>query len=318
MNYFSEMKIRRIGTFIIKELMANAIYLLGGVIVLKFLSRKAPHYLVLTYHNFSKYNNYSFNRGSILETGFNENFEKQIVFLKKHFTFLYPEEFFEAEPDRGLNVVISFDDGYKDNYDIAFPILKNYQVKTIFFVVTSVIGTNEWLLHDKLRLLVSNNQILEITVERALKEMNNGMALPNEIMVLSKKNIANADSKVMMLNWAELREIKHFSFKVMPHTANHDVLSLLNKHEQRNEIKESINKIDFELNQKSTYMAYPNGLFDSRTIDVLRSSGIKYGFTTISGTNTENSKKLELKRVGINASDSVPVLHLKLLLAVLK
>ncbi|MCM4174098.1 polysaccharide deacetylase family protein [Arenibacter sp. TNZ] len=293
-------------------------YRLGGLYLLKALLKKEPYLLVLNYHNFSKYNNFSIKRGSILETGYAVNFEKQVRFLKKHFTFLFPEEFFEAEPEKGINVLISFDDGYKDNYDIAYPILKKQQAKTIFFVVTSLIGTNEWLRHDKLRLLVAHNLLLENEVESALRKMNKGIALPDEIIVQSKQYEQYSGSRTLMMNWSELKEIQAQGFKIMPHTANHAILSFLNKEEQEQEIMGSINRIDSELHQNSDYFAYPNGLYDSRTIEVLKSSDIKYGFTTIPGTNTKKEKRLELKRIGINASDSVSLLLLKLFMAAIK
>ena len=74
---------------------------------------------------------------------------------------MHPEEFFEGQPKNGLSLLITFDDGYKDNYDIAFPILKHYRAKAVFFVATSIIGTKQWLLHDRLRLLVTENVLSE-------------------------------------------------------------------------------------------------------------------------------------------------------------
>ena len=77
---------------------------LGGVYVIKYILRKKPYYIVLNYHNFSKYNNYKIKRGNILETDYSDNFDRQIFFLKKHFSFLYPSEFFKGKPENGLNI----------------------------------------------------------------------------------------------------------------------------------------------------------------------------------------------------------------------
>ena len=101
------MKIKPLIRYLAKEISAKSFRLLGGIFMIKYAFRKAPYYLVLNYHNFSLYNNYNVKRGSILETGYAINFENQVRFLKKHFTFLYPEEFFESEPENGLNILIS-------------------------------------------------------------------------------------------------------------------------------------------------------------------------------------------------------------------
>ena len=312
------MKIKLIIRFIINESLAITFRLFGGLYVTNYVFRKTPFYFILNYHNFSKYNNYSIKKGSNLETGYATNFEKQIRFLKKNFTFLYPEEFFEAEPEKGLNLLICFDDGYKDNYDIAFPILKKHQVKTVIFVVTSIIGTSEWLPHDKLRLLAFNNPHLKYEIESTLRKLNQGIALPKNMIDKSNQYFNASSYPNLYMNWSDLKEIQAQGFKIMPHTVNHTVLSSLNKLEQRQEINDSINRINTELHQESVYFSYPNGLYNPMTIEILKSSVIKYGFTTNAGTNTKNDKRLELKRIGINASDSVSTLLLKLFIAAIK
>lgn len=312
------MKIKLFIRYIIKEFLVNTFRLFGGVYVTNYVFRKAPFYLVLNYHNFSKYNNYSIKKGSNLETRYGPNFEKQMRFLKKNFTFLYPEEFFEAEPENGLNLLICFDDGYKDNYDIAFPILKKHQVKTVIFVVTSIIGTSKWLQHDKLRLLAFNNPHLKNEVESTLRKLNQGLALPKNITDKSNQYFSASSYPNLYMNWSDLKEIQAQGIKIMPHTVNHTVLSSLNKLEQTQEINDSINRVNTELHQESVYFSYPNGLYNPITIEILKYSGIKYGFTTNSGANTKKDKRLEIKRIGINASDSISTLLLKLFMAAVK
>ena len=107
------------------------------VSLIKILNKKKSLYFVFNYHSFSKYNNYYINVGSILETGYKENFDKQVRFFKKHFLFKYPKEFFSLKEPLHA-VLLTFDDGYKDNYDIAFPILSKHKIKSIFFIVSSL------------------------------------------------------------------------------------------------------------------------------------------------------------------------------------
>ncbi|EDS78171.1 polysaccharide deacetylase family protein [Clostridium botulinum C str. Eklund] len=90
-----------------------------------------------------------------------ENFEKQIKYLKdNNYTTLTLDElydFFEKNiPIPKKSVVLTFDDGYKDNYDTAYPILKKYGFKATVFVITNCIGTGEYLTEEQLKEMDKN------------------------------------------------------------------------------------------------------------------------------------------------------------------
>ena len=71
-------------------------------------------------------------------------FEKCIRYIKKHYEIRLFEELMNSE-DLSKNknfATIMFDDGYKDNYDIALPILEKYNVKASFYIVTDCIENN--------------------------------------------------------------------------------------------------------------------------------------------------------------------------------
>ena len=296
--------------FYLKTTIGFLVYLFGGVYFLKMLLKKKRYLIVLNYHNFSRYNNYGIKRGLITETGFEKSFGKQMKFISKHFKFSYLEEFYEMKNEGG--VLITFDDGYKDNFDLAFPILKRYNVKAVFFLVTNLIGTEQWLLHDKLRYLVQTGLKSELEIESLLSKLNQGYTLTDW---LSKNSEILEKSDVrLMMNWIEVKEIFLNGFKIAPHTHNHEVLSSMDKNSQFKEINDSILKLKKELNVGSNYFAYPNGQYNKCSLEVLQSSKIRYSFTTNPGFNGPEENFLQLKRIGVNASDSVGVLLLKLIL----
>ena len=92
-------------SYFVKEVIALILFF-PGLYFLKRRFSKEPVLIVLNYHNFSLYNNFHINRGEIQETGFSSNFEKQVIFLKKHFQFNYPEEFFNKNINPGIYLVI--------------------------------------------------------------------------------------------------------------------------------------------------------------------------------------------------------------------
>jgi|SRR5690554_3620941 len=298
--------------FILKQSIGFLFINLGGIFLLKRKFKSNPIFIVLNYHNFSKYNNYKKKRGKISETGYKENFSKQLKFLKKHFIFLYPEEFFEGEPPNGLNVLITFDDGYKDNFDIAFPILKKYNAKAIFFIVTKIIGTDNWLKHDKMRFLVEKKLKDEYEVEAQLKKMNQGQLI--ESWIKQNESLIALPQKRLMMNWQEVKEMVQQGLKIAPHTHQHSVLSTLDYEKQKNEIVASVKTIKKQLNIDASYFAYPNGRYNDDSLNILLQNQIQYSFTTQPGFNSKKSAHLKLKRIGINPSDSIGVLLLKLYL----
>lgn len=309
-------KFKHILFYFLKEFIGFLIYILGGLFVIKFLCKNKSKLIVLNYHNFSKYNNYKINRGSIIETGFAKKFENQVRFINKNFKFSYPKDFFENAEQNGLKALITFDDGYKDNYDIAFPILKKYNSKAIFFVVTNLIGTYNWLEHDQLRFLVQCNLKKEREIEHLLKKMNQGVPITKDYYELISE--FESPNHRLMMNWNELKEIKEAGFYVEPHTHNHNVLSFLSKDEQEVELNMSISEIETKLRSNPMFCAYPNGQFNNDTIEILKDNSIKYGFSTTSGLNAIDINQYKIKRVGINPSDSIGVLLFKIFVNILK
>ena len=95
-----------------------------------------------------------------------EKFEKQIAYLSTHgyhsvtltqlYNYFYGNGKLPEKP-----IVITFDDGYKDNYTTAFPILRKYYFNATVFVITSNVGHNNNLSWDQLRDLTSNGWLVE-------------------------------------------------------------------------------------------------------------------------------------------------------------
>jgi peptidoglycan/xylan/chitin deacetylase (PgdA/CDA1 family) len=90
-----------------------------------------------------------------------ENFGSQMKYLKdNNYTTLSLDELHEFLennlPVPEKSVVLTFDDGYVDNYTTAYPILKEYGFKATVFVITDVIGTGEYLTESQIKELDKN------------------------------------------------------------------------------------------------------------------------------------------------------------------
>ena len=299
--------------YFIKTIASRVLYLLGGVYLFKLINYKRNVFIVCNYHNFSKYHNYSLKRGSIHETAYDKNFERQVRFFKKHFHFMYASEYFDNEVVPGkINFLITFDDSYKDNYDIAFPVLKKYHAKAAFFVVTGLIGTGSWLWHDKVHSLVCQKKISQSKASKILVDMNAGIKVPDDFIQFVNTEFGINEEERMLMNWNELSEMQQAGFEIGSHTDNHAILPFVDDDVQNEEIKESKQKIENHLKCDCISFAYPNGLYNQVSLSKLKENNIQYAYSTIPGFNHAYTNKLMIKRIGLNASDSIPLVLLKL------
>jgi peptidoglycan/xylan/chitin deacetylase (PgdA/CDA1 family) len=295
------------------------VFYFGGIFILKTLFANRAYYVILSYHNFSLCNNYFIKRGDILRTGYSTNFDKQIRFLCKQFHFCYPEDFFAGRAKKGINILINFDDGYRDNYSIALPILRKYNAKAIFFIATSFIGSNKWLWHDQVRYLAFHNLINKKKAEHTLKSMNKGKPISGNFKteIARKMSVFRTDQRLMM-NWDEINKIENHGFRIGAHTCNHVPLTFVDRPAQKSEVINSLKHVSNKIKSECSYFCYPNGLYNNEIISILDQENVKYSFCEIGGFNTIQASRYEIKRIGMNASDSISILALKLLVGAIQ
>jgi hypothetical protein len=124
---------------------------------LKYNNKSVP---VLMYHSIN------YEKGNELRVP-KEVFREQMKYLKdKGYTTLTLDEFYDFlinnKPVPEKSVVITFDDGYKDNYENAYPILKEFGFNATIFDITSTVDTdNNYLTSSQLKELEVNNIDIE-------------------------------------------------------------------------------------------------------------------------------------------------------------
>lgn len=301
--------------YFLKSGISELFFLLGGVYWLKYFFLKKSVLFILNYHNFSKYNNYKIKRGNILETGYANNFEKQIRFYKKHFNFCYPEDFFAGKCDKCINVLITFDDGYRDNYDIALPILKKHDAAAVFFITTNAVLKNDYLLHDKIRYLIQKGLITE-KYNKIPTEMYKGSQnyKIEDVAKVEKTFNEKPPNKRLMMTPEEVKELSDNGFVIGNHTHSHLALSFFSKEEQKVDILNADKNLSYITRKSIKHIAYPNGLNNENTRRALVHCNYAYGYTINGGPNDENTDKFLLRRIGLNASDSIGNILLKMFL----
>jgi len=270
-----------------------------------------------------------------------EIFEKQIIFLKKHFEivdlgFLNKVK---AGPGNGKDlVVLTFDDGYRDNYEHAFPVLRKYRVPATVFLATGYIGTGRLLWFNKLAWILYTGSLPDAN---AFAENDIGANLYEDIVeffaadaerrVLLLRSMAAGLKDLLpekrdgfldglsrafkvkawpgkenrpMLSWEEVREMSEHNISFGSHTVSHPVLSFLSEREGRLEICESKKVIEEKTQKPVKTFAYPYGKTGDYRSDyifkVLENEGFECACSTNRGAEKfPLSRPLELKRRGV-------------------
>ena len=215
-------------------------------------------------------------------------FESHMRYLRERgFTALHTNEFLSIMKGRRLPpkrpVMITFDDGWLDNWMFAFPILKQYDMKAVIFIVTSLIS-------EKGR--------------RRRSDEGTVVGLPSHGEC--ENMIAENRGSGVVLSWEELREMEGSGLiDIQSHTHTHQRWDKLYSDKVkrtdilREELEISKKIIEDKLNKHCNVLCWPWGKYDEDYVAAARSSGYELLFTTEKGTNTPATETWRIRRIVI-------------------
>ncbi len=284
----------------------------------------------LLYHQIVDNESNILDKGPVVHHRF-KDFEQEIRFLKQNYKIIGMDEF--ADTINGIrskfrpSVVITFDDGYLDNYTLAFPTLMKYQVPAIIYVVTELIGTNGMTWPDKIeyalqrtqkstftlsclwgeeQLFIGNKaqkEIINVRIAQALKQVSDTeRKLMLDELCLTLEVDPSSASVRKMLNWDEIREMADHGIEFGAHSHTHPILSQVSLEEAKQDILLSKTILEKQLGKPVRHFAYPNGRVEDFSED-LRIYCSEIGFETVStvlyGINNSGTTDLyAIKRIG--------------------
>jgi peptidoglycan/xylan/chitin deacetylase (PgdA/CDA1 family) len=205
-------------------------------------------------------------------------FERQMSFLSENgFNVITLEQFIEEKiarhPPEKKTIVITFDDGYRDNYLNAFPILKRYEFNASFFLVTDYIGGDSvfpWL------------KLTEASLRHYQANTQYWLPLKEEDIIAMSSGGACFGS----------------------HTRSHCYLRQVGESQALEELKSSRTRLEEILKKPVRCFCYPFGGVDKNLIRLVGLSGYEAATGLITGSNTNKSDFLNLKRISIDGQDS--------------
>ncbi len=257
-------------------------------------------------------------------------FRRQMEFIKSHYTPVSLSRLIEAlssgKPLPERAALITFDDGLKNNYDVAFPILMEMEIPAAIFLTVDFIGSRNILWVDELFLILREASAKGVALQMSdasAQEYYQADEIWKSYQVLAGTfkqlglSVRNAEidrlRKQMpvdyhpflddfgLLDWNEIKTMHRSGFiEYGVHTATHRILTELNEQEWKREIIDPKIRLETEIGAKISAFCYPNGRpdldFQSKHIDFLRESGYLCSFST--EDTLVNLKSVEPMNIG--------------------
>jgi peptidoglycan/xylan/chitin deacetylase (PgdA/CDA1 family) len=277
-----------------------------------------------------------------------KTFERHMEYLSRSYK-LYDLAEVSSFSDVQGACFVTFDDGWSDTYENAFPVLRRHGVPATIFVSTDLVGSREMLWSDRMsvysryasadqvkgivRILLgdsgnSDQGALTAAANRPDRSAFREAAIGhmkrlsdesfNRVMGLLDQYMGGTESylpgKKVWLTWEEISDRASKGISFGSHAHHHKILTNMDDNEIIKEISCSRETFSAKLGMEVDLFSYPNGNYNERIISVLKSSAFRFGFTTEPGFVSGTDHPLALGRVLIHedVTSTIPMFAGKL------
>ncbi|XQW85344.1 polysaccharide deacetylase family protein [Thalassotalea piscium] len=259
-----------------------------------------------------------------------ENFQLYLDFFQSNFRIIDLKELCSiiqtGTPIKEKLALITFDDGYLDNYEVAFPRLKAMGIPATFFVTTSLIGSTVVPWWDEIAWHVKqfSGQSFKLSIwpeAISLPEKRNASVIRkvlsrvksfptqidlqlNELRELTNKKMPVELTENLFMKWEHLSELEKNGISIGAHSHTHRILSSLTNEDLIYELTESKELLEKYLGKSVASLSYPVGgesSYHSSMFKLLDDIGYQVGFTFRNLVNRETkNKNYEIGRLSID------------------
>jgi peptidoglycan/xylan/chitin deacetylase (PgdA/CDA1 family) len=277
-------------------------------------ARRLPRWrgvLTLNYHRVGDWAGQPWDRTLWSATA--EAFDAQLAVLAREAEVIGPDEVSAAlrSGRRGRRVLITFDDGYRDNWEIAFPLLRRHGLPATFFLATGFLDRPHVAWWDELAWMVRGATAEELPAGGPLEASlslraadhdatiaalcERYKALPSEQAAGLVDRVAAAsgagrcpptEAAQLWMTWDHARELRDGGMRIGGHTVTHPLLSRVSRERQEEEIAGCARRLERELGQPMAWFAYPVGSRDAFTPEtqrILADHGVELAFSFYGG-----------------------------------
>ena len=266
-----------------------------------------------------------------------ENFAWQMDYMRKHFNLISGAELSAwlhgAQKLPPYAAMVTFDDGYHDNFLNAYPILKARNIPAIIFLTTNyidkgapfywdvlayafrhtakrqvdlpLIGLRHWENDEEMvRVMLAWAETSKLLPDAEKKE-----ALQDTLAVLDVSVPADAFHG-LQLTWDQIREMAQNGIEMGSHTVSHPILTRISLAQVKEELDKSKKRIEAEIGMPVFSFAYPNGGsadFAPETQNLLRELGYQLAFSLMPGPTQYATVKKDpyaIRRIFLRHADT--------------
>ena len=221
------------------------------------------------------------------------------------------------------SIVITFDDGYTDNSEIAMPILNHFGVPATFYITVDCVERRTLPWPSRLRYALRNTQCSSWTDSQAKVWMLDnprdrqiaflsacdaccqltGQVQEDFVLRVERELESRMPGHLadLMMNYDQIRSLAHQGHIVGSHTLTHPNVAYIHNGEVQTELAESKRRLESQLNMQVRHFAYPcpalSPHWNGRTTETTRSVGYGSAVTTNSGLVEVGDNPLQLKRL---------------------
>jgi peptidoglycan/xylan/chitin deacetylase (PgdA/CDA1 family) len=248
------------------------------------------------------------------------SFRQQLAWIKQHYVPIRLDKAIRLQREGKLpkNVIsITFDDGYRNNLDIAADELNKAGIEGTFYISTGY--TNNGLMwNDQIAELIRQSDRIDADhlglgviktespeqMHSAYRALTNAIKYktPEERKVLIDQWLQGTVTSLprLMMNLDELKALHQQGHEIGAHTINHPILKTLDDEAALHEIKTSKETLEGWLGATVVGFAYPNGVFGTdfteRDARIVKELGFEYAVSTNWGVNGYGADHFALKR----------------------
>jgi peptidoglycan/xylan/chitin deacetylase (PgdA/CDA1 family) len=314
----------------LSDAVTRGLYYAGAFAASRQLLRKTSA-VILRYHSVCEHARSPL---SYIDPGLSvplEAFDRQMKFLRERYAPVSLEDVVEAvgggRPLPNLAVAVTFDDGYRDNHQYAFPVLRKYGIAGTFYITAGCVNRGEPLWTSRLRyyFMATQEPSLALSAPRPTRLDLASAAARNASFAYTIATIKSAgkvrggeifrDVEVKlavtdlsplensMMTWGEIEEMGKGGQIIGAHTLTHPNLPGLPHDEAEAEIAGSKSLIEEKINGPVLHFAYPNGRgvshFNEPVREMVRKAGFLSSVTSIDGPVYRDDDPFTLQRLGV-------------------
>lgn len=243
-------------------------------------------------------------------------FHAQMSLLKRSFSPMSFQDVIDClDQDERLPpraVLVTFDDGYDDNYRVAYPVLRDLGMSAMFFVSTAHIDSGapyayDWAVHMICRTRHDHLKLPQMGIDWALppqREERRRIAarflarLKTFPAAVQQAQITELESAWSMprrphadcrpMDWEQLREMQAGGMEIGSHGVSHSMLARMRREEMLHEVNESRRVLEAQLARPVQVMSYPvgdYGAYDEAVMQATREAGFRLACSYVAGTS---------------------------------